>query len=445
MSKTATVTSGSCTSWGSEAERSPSSAVEATRARAAASNPRAVRAAYDRALLDFLRGRGDPRSDVARMLAIDPSFVQAHVLRAGMAVAEKDRTAFPALDASLAAGERLAAGTPPRERAHLAAARAWRRGGPERAARMYTSIARRWPRDALALRLAQSCHFFLGNEQALHDVAAEALPHWREDHVGHDCVLAMVAFGREALGDAGGAEALCHRALAVAPRNPALVHVMAHALATGQRAEHGVRFLEARAREWVLDSPLARHNWWHAAIFKLALGRTERALAIYDTLLAPRPGTTASDAADAAALLWRIELAGGDVGDRWHAVATVFAAERLPTLWPLLDVHAALAFVASGRVDDAWRLRSAIASSARGSRHAARVGREVTLPVLNALEAYAAGHYATSATLLARCSNGADRLGGSRLQREILELTLRDAAARSHGRCAGRIRLAAAA
>jgi tetratricopeptide (TPR) repeat protein len=413
--------------------------------RAAAVESRALRAACDRALLDFLRGRGNPCADVARMLAVDPSFVPAHVLRAGMAVAEKDRSAFPALDASLAAAKRLGADATPRERAHLAAAWAWRRGGPERAARMYTAIARRWPRDGLALRLAQSCHFFLGDHQALHDVAAEALPHWPEDQAGHDCVLSMVAFGHEALGDAAGAEALCHRALAVAPRNPALVHVMAHALATGQSAERGVRFLEAWARDWVLDSPLACHNWWHAAIFKLALGRTERALAIYDTLLAPRAGTTASDAADAAALLWRIELAGGAVGDRWHAVAAVFAAESLPTLWPLIDLHAALAFIASGRVDDAWRLRSAIAASARGSSHAARVGREVTLPALNALEAYAAGHYATSATLLARCCNGADRLGGSRLQREILTLTLREAAARSHGACADPIRLAAAA
>lgn len=413
--------------------------------RAAAVESRALRAAYDRALLDFLSGRGNPRADVARMLAVDPSFVPAHVLRAGMAVAEKDRSAFPALDASLAAGMRLAAHATVQERAHLAAARAWRRQGPERAARIYTAIARRWPRDLLALRLAQSCCFFLGDDQALHAVAAEALPHWREGQAGHDCVLAMVAFGRDALGDSAGAEALCHRALAVAPRNPALVHVMAHALATGQSAERGVRFLEARAREWVLDSPLARHNWWHAAIFKLALGRTERALTIYDTLLAPRPGTTASDAADAAALLWRIELAGGAVGDRWHAVAAVFAAERLPTLWPLLDVHAALAFVASGRVDDAWRLRSALAAGERGSRHAARVGREVTLPALNAFEAYVAGDYATSATLLERCCSGADRLGGSRLQREILIFTLREAAARAHGGRSDPVRFAAAA
>lgn len=409
----------------------------------AASGIPALRAAHQRTVLDFLRGRGNPRADVARTLAVDPSFVPGHVLRAGMAVAEKSRAAFPALDACLAAGRRLAARATPNERAHLAAARAWRRGAPARAARIYAAIARRWPRDALALRMAQACYFYLGDDQALHDVAAGALPHWRADLAGYDCVLAMVAFGREALGDRAGAEALCHRALALAPRNPALVHVMAHTLAAEQHAERGVRFMESRAREWVLDSPLAGHNWWHAAIFKLALGRTGRALAIYDTLLAQRPGTSVSDAADAAALLWRIELAGGDVGDRWHGLAAVFAAEALPTLWPLLDVHAALAFVAAGRHDDAWRLRAALAAGASGWSHPARVGREVTLPVLNALEAFKAGDYAGSAALLAPCCANAAQLGGSQLQREILTLTLREAEARAGDRRTVRLAVAA--
>jgi hypothetical protein len=421
-------------------------AVDPSRQRAAAApGPRTLREVYHRALLDFLRGRSNPRADLERTLVAEPSFLPGHVLRAGMAVAEKDRAAFPALDAALAAAERLRAHATPRERAHLAAARAWRHGAPVRAARIYATIARRWPRDALVLRMAQSCFFYLGDDQALHDVAAGALPHWREDLPGYDCVLAMVAFGQEALGDRAGAEALCHRALALAPRNPALVHVMAHALAAEQHAERGVRFMEARAREWVLDSSLAAHNWWHAALFKLALGRTERALAIYDATLAPRRGTTAADAADAAALLWRVELAGTDVGDRWDAVAAAFAAERLPALWPLLDVHAALAFVAAGRAEDAWRLRCALSAGASGSRHAARVGREVTLPVLDALEAFAAGEYATSAALLDACCAGAARLGGSRIQREILALTLREAEARAANRRAAPPRLAAAA
>lgn len=412
---------------------------------AAAPGPRTLRETYHRALLDFLRGRGNPRADLERTLGSAPSFLPGHVLRAGMAVAEKDRAAFTALDASLAAAKRLGAHPTPRERAHLAAARAWRHGAPVRAARIYAAIARRWPRDALALRMAQSCFFYLGDEHALHDVAAGALPHWREDLPGYDCVLAMVAFGREALGDRAGAEALCHRALAAAPRNPALLHVMAHVLGDEQHAERGVRFMEARAREWVLDSPIAGHNWWHAALFKLALGRTERALAIYDATLTPRRGTTAADAADAAALLWRIELAGTDVGDRWDAVAEVFAAERVPTLWPLLDVHAALAFVAAGRAEDAWRLRCALAAGTSSPLHAARVGSAVTLPVLNALEAFAAADYATSAALLGPCCQGAAQLGGSRLQREILTLTRDEAAARAGNRHARPKRLAAAA
>ena len=73
------------------------------------------------------------------------------------------------------------------------------------------------------------------------------------------------------------------------------------------------------------------------------------------------------------------------------------------------------------------RLRSALAG-------AGTVGRGVALPVVRGLEAFATGEYAQGAATLAACRSDAWRLGGSPLQREIIDLTLAAASARGAGR-----------
>jgi hypothetical protein len=99
----------------------------------------------------------------------------------------------------------------------------------------------------------------------------------------------------------------------------------------------------------------------------------------------------------------------------------------MPALWPLVDVHAAMAFAAAARARELDRLRSALAG-------AGPVAREVALPIARGLEAFAAGEYAQSAATLEGCRRDAWRLGGSPLQREIIDVTLAAARARTAGR-----------
>jgi len=374
-------------------------------------------ASCDRALGLFLRGAGDPRPALDHALDRDPGCVPALLLRTGMAVAAKERATLVVIDEAVG---RLAAPALPlveRQRGHVAAACAWRAGEHARAAAIYAGLVRRWPHDLLALRLAQSCYFLLGDARALHEVAAGALRHWREGLPGYDCALAFHAFGLEETGDPARAERAGRRALEIEPRNAVAVHAVAHALHSAGDAHAGGRWMARQRASWSNDGAMAGHNGWHLALFHLAAGEHARALSLYDALVAPALGASAADAADAAALLWRLALAGVEVGDRWGPVADAFALRGLPALWPLLDVHAALAFAAAGRTREMNRLQDALA---RGGAAA----REVALPLARGIEAFAAGAHAAGAALLAAHRRSAQRLGGSAAQREIIDLTL---------------------
>ncbi|HSD54594.1 MAG TPA: tetratricopeptide repeat protein [Burkholderiales bacterium] len=388
-----------------------------------------ARQACEHALGLFLRGAGDPGPALDRALDADPELVPAHLLRAGLVVASKDRAVLGAIDAILARLAWRAAWLSERERLHLAAAHAWRVGAPRRAAALYSETVRRWPHDLLALRLAQSCHFLLGDAQALHDVAAGAMPHWRADMPGYDCALAMHAFGLEETGQPARAKAEGGRALAIEPRNPVAIHAVAHALASAGETLAGAQWMALRVGDWTNDGAMVAHNWWHVALFHLALGSQDQALDIYDAQIALAVERSATDAADAAALLWRLELHNVDVGQRWHPVANAFALRPMPALWPLVDVHAAMAFAAAGRARELDRLAGALAAGGR-------VAREVALPLARAFESFAAGDYANSAAMLATHRHHAWRLGGSHVQREIVDLTLEAAAAPPGGRIA---------
>ena len=380
----------------------------------------AARSALER----FVRSSADPRPALDAALADDPDYVPAHLLRAGMAIAAKDRAAFVALDESLAALARLAPALNERERLHCDAAATWRAGEHARAAAAYAGIVRRWPHDLLAIRLAQSCLFMLGQADAMLAVTVGALPHGREGTPGHDALLALHAFALDESGDCVRAEGAARRALAIEPGNPCAIHAVAHALDGRAAGRPGLAWLESRAGDWAGDGAMTSHNWWHVALAHLALGRPERSLAVYDAALAPALERIGADAMDAAALLWRLELGGVEVGTRWRAVAATFGLRPQPSLWPLVDVHAGIAFAAAGRARELDRLCGKLELG-----HDA--ARAVAAAVVRALQAFAASDYAAAAAILAPAAAESWRLGGSLAQREIVALTLEAAQRRS--------------
>ncbi|QQX87042.1 tetratricopeptide repeat protein [Cupriavidus necator] len=381
--------------------------------------------------LQLLNGYyGDPLSAIDTALAADPGFAMGHALRAALMVTAGDGTAEPMLRQSVEAGEALHARANDRERRHIAAARAWLDGEFERSVRLYGDIVIDYPRDLLAIQTAHLEDFLLGQSSMLRDRVAQALPHWDAGMPGYGYLLGMHAFGLEETQLYGRAEESGRRALELNPRDPWAVHAVAHVMEMQGRLADGIAWLDGRQDDWSDDNMLAVHNWWHLALFQLEEGRTDEVLALYDRYIKRPAPAIALDLVDASALLWRLHLRGVDVGGRWQPVADDWLGRGAAGYYAFNDVHAVMASLGAHRPAAADQVRAALERAALDNGTNAMMSRDVGLPVADALIAFDQGDYTTAIDLLMPVRLIAHRFGGSHAQRDVISLTLLEAALR---------------
>ncbi|AQV98777.1 peptidylprolyl isomerase [Cupriavidus necator] len=383
------------------------------------------------AALRLLNGYyGDPLATIDTALAADPEFAMGHALRAALMVAAGDGTAEPMLRQSVEAGEALHGRANDRERRHFAAARAWLDGEFERSVRLYGDIVIDYPRDLLAIQTAHLEDFMLGQSSMLRDRVAQALPHWDAGMPGYGYLLGMHAFGLEETQLYDRAEASGRRALELNPRDPWAVHAVAHVMEMQGRLADGIAWLDGRRDDWAGDNMLAVHNWWHLALFQLEDGRTDDVLALYDSHINRPAPAIALDLVDASALLWRLHLRGVDLGRRWQPVADDWLGRGAAGYYAFNDVHAVMASLGAHRPAAADQVRAALERAALGNGTNAMMSRDVGLPVADALIAFDQGDYTTAIDLLMPVRLIAHRFGGSHAQRDVIGLTLIEAALR---------------
>src|SRR5690606_9814751 len=183
-----------------------------------------------------------------------------------------------------------------------------------------------------------------------------------------------------------------------------------------------------------LDAPRGlnqRHNWWHLALFHLDREQLDEVLALFDGPIFGGRSALALDLVDASALLWRLELLGVAVGARWQPLADLWEAHADAANYAFKDAHAMMAFVGGGRGAAVERVlaaqRRAMAEDTDNQRFTSEVGH----PLCLAIQAFAAGDPADSVRLIRPLRAIAQRFGGSHAQRDLLDLTLLEAARRS--------------
>ena len=386
----------------------------------------------ERALEAVLTNRGNPSRDVDRVLAGDPQFIFGHCLRAAIVVRADDIAARSKLAASVATLEAICPDIGDPARRHAAAARAWLDGDQALAVERYGAIVIDWPCDILALVVAHALDFRLGQRRMLCDRVAEVLPEWEAAFPGYASVLAMYAFGLEENGQYRRAEKIARRALALDPRHPGAIHVIAHVMEMQGRAREGLEFLAATESAWMDTTSISVHLAWHRALFHLDADDPASALAVYDAQIAKTHAPEMSELADASALLWRLHLRNIRVGKRWQVLADSWEMQTLTDVRPFYIVHAMMAFAAAGRDAAARRMFSDL--SQVETRGASTLYAESALirPLCKALLAFAYGDYASCVELLVHVRHIAHRCGGSLAQCDLVHLTVTEAALRAH-------------
>ncbi len=375
---------------------------------------------------------GDPLTTIDRALADAPGMSVAHTLRAWLHLLG---TEAPALATAREAAEAAArhAGTE-RERLHaqaaaLVAAGRWRDG-----ARVLEDLSAQHPRDLLALQAGHQVDFFTGDSRMLRDRIARVRPHWNDAMPGHHAVLGMHAFGLEETGDYQQAERTGRRAIELQPRDTWAWHAVAHVHEMRNAPKDGIAWLEPNAAYWSRDSFFAVHNWWHLALFKLEQDRHDEVLALYDAAIGGPGSGVVLDMIDQSALLWRLALRGVEVGERWQVLAERWAPHAAAGNYAFNDLHAMMAFASAGRSELIAQLRETQRVALAGSGDNRVFIRDVGDAAMRAVQAFVAGDHAAVVALLRPVRSRAHTFGGSHAQRDLLDLTLTEAALRSGDR-----------
>lgn len=376
--------------------------------------------------------RPDPLAGVDAILAEQPDFAMAHAFRAGLMVMSMEQGCLAEAEANLAAAAALPAND--RERGHLAAAQAWCEGRFALAHQRYADLAAAWPRDLFAQQVAHQFDFFLGNPIGLRDRPAAAMRAWGRDEPGVSWLFGMRAFGLEECGEYGAAEEAGRTALALEQRDAWAVHAIAHVMEMQGRDQEGVAFLAEREADWAPAAILAVHNWWHRALFHLERGEFAEVLAIYDASVAAGvakgEAQPAIDLVDASAMLWRLLLRGADTGPRFALLSDAWDRAGGAGFYAFSDLHAVMAHLGAGREAAAAQVIGAMRRATEGTGTNARLTREVGLPLAFGFAAFARGEHGHAVELIAPVRNRASAFGGSNAQRDVITLTLLEAALR---------------
>ena len=392
--------------------------------------------AFNHAVDGYLAYRADAPLRMRQLLAADPEFCLAHVLRGYFSMLSFNVASVPAARNSLETARRLSADATRRERAHVAALAHWVDGDIDATLATWEQILDQHPLDVLAFRLHHFLAFWYGRPELMIAQADITMKRWSKELAGWPALLACRCFAHEESGNYATAEAAGREAIALAPGDLWAAHGVAHVLEMQGRHEEGITWLAGLEPYWEGGNNLMHHLWWHRGLYHYERREFAEVLALYDRRFRDlsSPLTQAQpdlyiDIQNAASMLFRLERQGVDVGGRWGELADKAEARIGDCLSAFTLPHWMMALTAAGRWDTAGRMiegMRAFAEAGRGT--AAPLVRDYALPIGEALVARAKGDPARASDLMRPALTGMYRLGGSHAQQDVLQQLFLDCA-----------------
>lgn len=391
--------------------------------------------AFNDTVLSYLRYRTDVMANLQKTLSADPGFALGHVLKGYLMMLGYKQALVPVAAEALQTAEGLADGASGREKAHSGALGAWIRGDLDRAIGIWEQILDENPTDVLALRLHHFNAFWLGRPAAMAREVEEAFPRWGADLPGWGTLLACRCFAHEELGNYTLAEASGRDAIDFDKGDLWAAHAVAHILEMQGRTGEGIDWLAGLEPYWEGANNLKHHLWWHRGLYHFERGEFDTVLELYDRHFRnlSSPLTQAQpdlyiDIQNAASMLFRLELRGVDVKDRWAEIADK-AEDRIgDCLSPFTLPHWMMALAATRRFEAGGRMLEAMQKYGTGTTINARMVRDYARPISEALLLRARGDPASACRVMRPAIGGMFRLGGSHAQQDVLEQLFLDCA-----------------
>ncbi|QXT39546.1 tetratricopeptide repeat protein [Gymnodinialimonas ceratoperidinii] len=372
-------------------------------------------AAYDEGVAHILAATHGAEAAFARAIQADPGFALAHVGAARAAMYAAD---MAGAKAAVARAGALTGGISAREVAQVGIFTLLLSGKPVEARRAVEAHVESYPRDVLVAQICTNIYGLIGlSGEAGREAAQLAFTARLMPHLGDDWWLLSV-HGQAVceVGRLDEALTLMEQSLALNDANANGSHFKAHTLYEMGETDAGRRYLSDWMRGYDRRALLHGHLSWHEALWALEQGDADAMWAHYREGVAPTASQSLplNKITDGAALLWRAEIAGLDVPpEDWHELSA-YASQHFATPgMSFADIHAALAHAMAG--DGAALAR--IAEASRG------YAADLVAPVARTWGAVARGDWAEALRRLTPVMADHARLGGSRAQRDLLELT----------------------
>nr|XP_020458655.1 tetratricopeptide repeat protein 38 isoform X1 [Monopterus albus]XP_020458656.1 tetratricopeptide repeat protein 38 isoform X2 [Monopterus albus] len=402
---------------------------------------------YDAILTQYVKWRNDEtlggfEGCMSAIHAADPNFVMGHVISTGLVLVGTASTTR--LNERLASAVRRSVelansqDISPRERLHVKAMELFSRGNFPKACDIWEDILVEHPTDMLALKFAHDAYFYMGAQTQMRDSVARVLPHWKPHMPLFSYLKGLYSFGLLETHFYDQAEKVAMEGLALTPDDAWSVHSVAHVYEMKAEVDKGLKFMESREKDWQVCDVLASHNYWHWAVYFIEKGQYEDALQIYDSQVFRRCKASGSmlDIVDACSMLYRLEMEGVCVKDRWRELLQVTQPHTDDHVTLFNDLHFLMVSLGAKESCISRRLLEGLQELAKepGDNQQHQLAGTIGIPMCQAMMEYDQGNYSQTVELLYPLRYRMVDIGGSDAQRDLFNQLLIHAAMKSENK-----------
>ncbi|XP_017274360.1 tetratricopeptide repeat protein 38 [Kryptolebias marmoratus] len=392
---------------------------------------------YDAILTQYVKWRNDEtlggiEGCISALQTADPNFVMGHVISTGLELVST--TSSTRLNEPLASAVRRTVelansqNISPREKLHVRAMELFSRGDFPQACEAWEDVLLDHPTDMLALKFAHDSYFYMGAQLPMRDSVARVLPHWKPHMPLFSYLKGQYSFGLLETRFYDQALKVAMEGLALTPDDAWSVHSVAHVYEMKAEVDNGLKFMERREKDWQVSDILASHNYWHWALYFIERGQYEAALQIYDSQVFKRCKASGSmlDTVDSSSMLYRLEMEGVCVKDRWQELLQVTQPHTDDHVTLFNDLHFLMVALGANESGTSQRLLEGLQELAKkpGDNQQHLLANSIGIPMCEAMMAYNSGNYDQTVELLNPLRYRMVDMGGSDAQRDLFNLLL---------------------